>query len=212
MATAAPLYDLMLLLSTNSTDERRAKVLDDVRSAISSDGGEVQRNDEWGTRGLTYQISHQADAEYHLLQFSGSPTLLDSLSHSLRIADDVLRFRIIKSKPGTPAPPDSPPPVVAGVAATSGGGPGASATTASAGEPDSTATVGSPKESPDAAAQSAGAGSPAGGDGAGGAPAGGAETSSESSDARAGEDAASAGPDESRDADSPATGGDAGEA
>jgi small subunit ribosomal protein S6 len=112
MAKQAPLYDLMLLLSTTVDDERRAKIRSDVEAQISG-GGSIERNDQWGTRALPYQINHQKEAEYHLLQFSGPSSLLEAVSHSLRITDGVLRFRIIKVLPGTPAPPESAPPLVA---------------------------------------------------------------------------------------------------
>jgi small subunit ribosomal protein S6 len=112
MAKQAPLYDLMLLLSTNVEDERRAKILSDVEAQITG-GGSIERNDQWGTRALAYQINHQKEAEYHLLQFSGPSSLLDAVSHTLRITDGVLRFRIIKVLPGTPAPPESGTPVAA---------------------------------------------------------------------------------------------------
>lgn len=113
MTQTIPLYDLTLLLSTKAEQERRAKILTDTQAAITAAGGTVERNDGWGTRPMTYQIDHQADAEYHLLQFTGPPALLESLSHTLRIDDAVLRFRIIKNLPGTPPAPDSPPPVMA---------------------------------------------------------------------------------------------------
>ncbi len=109
MPTEAPLYDLMLLLSNDVEEERRAKIVDDVRQAISSGGGSIAHDDEWGTRPLAYRIAHEGDAEYHLLQFTGPSALLDSLGHSLRIADGVLRFRIIKVLPGTPGPPKPEP-------------------------------------------------------------------------------------------------------
>lgn len=117
MAQRAPLYDLTLLLSTSIEDEDRARILAEVESAISSGGGSVERHDNWGTRPMTYRINHQRDAEYHLLQFTGPPSLLEALSHSLRIADGVVRFRIIKVIPGTPPAPDSPPPVISPVPA-----------------------------------------------------------------------------------------------
>ena len=121
MAQQAPLYDLVLLLSTNAPDEERSRVLSEVETAISSGGGSVERNDDWGVRPMTFRINHQRDAEYHLLQFTGPVSLLESLSHSLRIADGVLRFRIIKVTPGTPPAPDSPPPVLAGATAAPAG-------------------------------------------------------------------------------------------
>ena len=79
MPTESPLYDLMLLLSNDAEEERRAKIVDDVRQAISSGGGSIAHDDDWGTRALAYRIAHQGDAEYHLLQFTGPPALLDSL-------------------------------------------------------------------------------------------------------------------------------------
>ena len=47
--------------------------------------------------------THTADAEYHLLQFSGPPALVETLSYNLKITDGVVRHRIIKVTPGTPA-------------------------------------------------------------------------------------------------------------
>ncbi len=122
MPRQAPVYDLVLLLAMSAPDEERAKILGDVEAAISGGGGSLERNQDWGRRPLTYQINHQPEAEYHLLQFSGPPSLLESLSHYLRIADGVLRFRIVKVLPGTPPPPDSAPPVIAAAAAALAGG------------------------------------------------------------------------------------------
>jgi small subunit ribosomal protein S6 len=125
MPEHAPTYDLMLLLSTTAPDEQRAKVLSDVEAAINGSGGSIERNDDWGVRGMSFRINHQADAEYHLLQFKAPTELLETLSQRLRISDGVLRFRIIKVRPGTPPAPESAPPVVAPVAsaADSGSGP-----------------------------------------------------------------------------------------
>ncbi|MEA2161020.1 MAG: small subunit ribosomal protein [Solirubrobacteraceae bacterium] len=140
MATEPTIYDLVLLLSTNTEEDDRAKVLSEVEAAITSSGGTIERNQDWGTRPLTYRINHQGDAEYHLLQFQGPTTLLDSLSHSLRIADGVLRFRIIKVIPGTPPAPDSAPPLVAPAATASAGAP-SPVPVAVAAAPDDAGTV-----------------------------------------------------------------------
>jgi small subunit ribosomal protein S6 len=111
MAESATLYDLTLLLSVETEDERRAKIVSDVESAITSAGGSIERHDSWGRRPMAFRIEHQTDAEYHLLQFHGPVSLLESLSHTLRIDDGVLRFRVIKVLPGTPPAPESPPPI-----------------------------------------------------------------------------------------------------
>lgn len=121
MPAQSPVYDLTLLLSTSAPEEQRAKILADVESAIGAAGGSIERRDDWGTRPLAYRIRHQPDADYHLLQFTAPPSLIETLSHDLRITDGVVRFRVIKNLPGTPPPPDSAPPVVATAAAPTGG-------------------------------------------------------------------------------------------
>jgi small subunit ribosomal protein S6 len=108
------LYDLVLLLSMSADEETRAKLVVDVETMITAAEGSISRNQSWGQRPTTYRINHQTEAEYHLLQFTGPTSLLETLSHNLRIADAVLRFRIIKVVPGTPEAPDSAPPILAG--------------------------------------------------------------------------------------------------
>jgi small subunit ribosomal protein S6 len=110
------LYDLMLVISTTAEDERRAKIVADAESQITGGGGTVERKDDWHTRPMAYEIDHQTEGEYHLLQFTGPTALLEALSHNLRIDDAALRFRIIRVIPGTPPPPDSAPPVLAAAA------------------------------------------------------------------------------------------------
>jgi small subunit ribosomal protein S6 len=106
MTLPAPTYDLVLLLDTEAEADVRAKIVADASAAIGAQG-ELLRHDVWGDRALTYPIEHKTAAEYHLLQFHAStPDLLRGLDRSLRIADGVVRFRIVKLKPGTPAAPD----------------------------------------------------------------------------------------------------------
>lgn len=99
-------YDLMLVLSSSVDDERRAKILDDIEQMITSGGGQIERDDDWGLRTLAYEIRHQQDGLYRLIQFTAPPALNETLSYNLKILDGVLRFRIIKVLPGTPPPPE----------------------------------------------------------------------------------------------------------
>jgi small subunit ribosomal protein S6 len=100
----ATLYDLMLMLDPNVPDDRHREILDSVNGAIDGKGTLVGQHD-WGIRRMAFEIDHRPDAAYHLFQFEGPSELIDQLNNSLRIADGVLRHRIIKVKPGTPAPP-----------------------------------------------------------------------------------------------------------
>jgi small subunit ribosomal protein S6 len=95
MTKTAPVYDLVLMLDLEADDEVRAKVLADARAAITAQGTLVGEQ-VWGARTLAYPIAHRTQAEYHLLQFTGPPTLIEGLEHALRIDDGVVRHRVIK--------------------------------------------------------------------------------------------------------------------
>src|ERR1700685_362304 len=106
MTPPAPTYDLVLLLDPQAEEDTRTKIVADTRAAIEAQG-EFLRHDEWGDRALTYPIDRKTTAEYHLLQFhAGTAELLSGLDRTLRIADGVIRFRIIKLAPGVPDAPD----------------------------------------------------------------------------------------------------------
>lgn len=106
MTLPAPTYDLMLLLDPQAEPDARAKIVQDARTAIAAKG-ELVNDADWGDRALTYPIAHKQNAQYHLLQFhAADPGLLSELDRALRITDGVMRFRIVKLEPGTPAAPD----------------------------------------------------------------------------------------------------------
>ena len=106
MTLPPPIYDLVLLLDAQAEESTRAKILADARASIEA-RGEIVRDDDWGERPLSYPIDHKKSADYHLIQFHVSDKdLLSGLDRTLRITDGVMRFRLIKLRPGTPDPPD----------------------------------------------------------------------------------------------------------
>ncbi len=108
MAELTPIYDLMILLQTSIDDERHAQIRADVEQTIADHAGQIELTQEWGVRNLAYEIDHVRDAEYNLLQFSGPAALVEALSYNLKIADGVLRHRIIKVAPGAQTPLEPP--------------------------------------------------------------------------------------------------------
>ena len=94
----------MLLLDPHAPDERHEAILSEVDQMIES-GGNLVGSHDWGQRRLAFEIDHRTEATYRLYQFEAEPELLERLRHRLRIMDGVLRFRIIRLKPGTPPPP-----------------------------------------------------------------------------------------------------------
>jgi small subunit ribosomal protein S6 len=101
-------YDLMLLLDPNAPEGRGEQILADVRATIEA-GGTLTGEHDWGLRKMSFEIRHVPEAHYELFQFEGDNELLERIDHMLKITDGVLRFRIIRLKPGSPPPPTPRP-------------------------------------------------------------------------------------------------------
>jgi len=105
----ARLYDLFILLDPGLPSERKDEILGNIRKSIES-GGSLVGAHEWGQRRIAFEIDHRPEADYHIVQFeAGSPSLLEQLDHNLKITDGVLRFRLIRLKPGSGPPPQPRP-------------------------------------------------------------------------------------------------------
>ena len=113
MSAESPTYDLTLLLDPEIEEARREKIVVDVEALIDQHAELVGRHD-WGMRKTAFDVRKRGDVDYRLIQFHATKPLLESLDHALKITDGVLRFRIVKLRPGTPPPSDTPPPIAVG--------------------------------------------------------------------------------------------------
>lgn len=95
MAAPAPSYDLVLLLHASAEEQARQKLSLDVDKLIQEQGTLLEGR-EWGIRQLAYPIGDELTAEYRVFRFQGPAALLNELDRQLKIADTVLRHRIIK--------------------------------------------------------------------------------------------------------------------
>lgn len=95
MAAPAPSYDLVLLLHASAEEQARQKLSVDIDKLIQEQGTLLEGR-EWGIRQLAYPIGDELTAEYRVFRFQGPAALLNELDRQLKIADTVLRHRIIK--------------------------------------------------------------------------------------------------------------------
>ncbi len=105
MVAAPATYDLMLMLDPKAEQATRTQIRSDVKAMIEQ-GGSVIGDHDYGNRRMAFEIDHEANAEYDLVQFHGPNSVLEQLQRTLRITDGVTRFRIIKLRAGVGDPPD----------------------------------------------------------------------------------------------------------
>ena len=59
-------------------------------------GGAVERLEHWGKREFAYEIDHQRDGYYTVIDFSIDGSRLGELERQLRLADQVVRHKVVR--------------------------------------------------------------------------------------------------------------------
>ena len=92
-------YELMTL-SDGRLDEQAVNDLTSrFTKLIADQGGNVQKVDQWGKRELAYEINHQTEGHYTVVDFDISADGLKEVQRQLGITDGIVRYKIVR--PGT---------------------------------------------------------------------------------------------------------------
>ena len=86
-------YEVMLILPPDAEASVGA-VVEKVGAALG-DQGSVGKVDDWGRRRLAYEIEHQHEGHYVVVEFDADPSALTELDRSLSLADQVMRFKVV---------------------------------------------------------------------------------------------------------------------
>lgn len=89
-------FEVMIILDITLEESAMQAVLNRSTELIESMGGQVGRVDKWGRRRFAYPIAHRTEGYYVVLEFSADPPLVEELGRSLRLADEVVRHKIVR--------------------------------------------------------------------------------------------------------------------
>ena len=85
----------MLILPPEADESVVSGALDRITRIVGEAGGAVGNVDRWGRRRLAFEIEHQSEGYYVVVEFTAEPEVLTELERSLHLADEVLRFKIV---------------------------------------------------------------------------------------------------------------------
>jgi small subunit ribosomal protein S6 len=90
-------YELMVILGGDLDEAVAQEWTKTITNQIAAAGGSVHRSvDWWGKRRLAYEINHKSEGYYAVFNLMAEPGALASLERSLRLADDVVRHKLIR--------------------------------------------------------------------------------------------------------------------
>ena len=91
-------YEVTVILSAKLEDDERVAALDKIKGYIERYNGTVGQIDEWGKKKLAYDIQHQSEGFYYLINFEGTNETPGGLESQIRIMEPVLRYLVVKKE------------------------------------------------------------------------------------------------------------------
>lgn len=90
-------YELMFAIYPKLGEEKTNKELNEVRSIITGNGGEIFNEDIWGERKLAYKVKREEEAFYAVFNFKTLPEKMKEINKTLHLNQLILRFIILKT-------------------------------------------------------------------------------------------------------------------
>ena len=92
------LYEVIVIVKSNIGDEGLAKNIMQLESSIKNYGGNVVTIEEPVRKKFTHKIKGAKEGFYVSVLFSSPPELPNTLKRTLSIADDVLRYIVLRKE------------------------------------------------------------------------------------------------------------------
>ena len=89
-------YEVMTIHRPDLAEDDIAARITELESYIKDNGATVTNRDIWGKRRFAYEIEHLSEGYYSVLSFQSEPPTVDSLDRMLRLADEVVRHKIVR--------------------------------------------------------------------------------------------------------------------
>ncbi len=89
-------YETMYILKTELESEQTAALVAKYQSLITEHQGQIDQVQEIGKRRLAYEIDHNREGFYVLMQFSTDTDVTQELERVMRIDESVLRYLTVR--------------------------------------------------------------------------------------------------------------------
>jgi small subunit ribosomal protein S6 len=89
-------YEMMIIVDSDHDDAMVDDVVRRVETWLGEGEGRLASTDKWGKRRFAYEIDHKTEGHYVVLEMVTGPRDMAPLERSLRLADEVVRHKLIR--------------------------------------------------------------------------------------------------------------------
>ncbi len=90
-------YESVIIINPN-VEEQTIKTLIAKFTDLINNDGKLEKVDELGKKRLAYEIKKQKEGYYIVFYFEANPTLIAELERVYRIADEVMKFIVVRQE------------------------------------------------------------------------------------------------------------------
>ena len=91
-------YEIMYIIRPTVLEDDRAALIAELNEIITSRGGEILEQNEWGMRDLAYEIQKHRKGYYVVLSVNCNDEARTEFDRVVRIKEDVIRHIIIRDE------------------------------------------------------------------------------------------------------------------
>ncbi len=89
-------YETVFIATPVLSETQVKETVEKFRSFITSNGGEMENEENWGLKKLAYPIQKKENGYYFLFQFAAAGDIVDRLETQFRRDERVIRFLTIR--------------------------------------------------------------------------------------------------------------------
>ena len=89
-------YEIVFIINPDAEDAEVMRLTEAAQKIITDQGGTIVKTEMMGKRRLAYEINHQRDGVYVLLEVEGSGREIAEFERRMRVNDRVLRYMTVR--------------------------------------------------------------------------------------------------------------------
>jgi len=89
-------YETVFILTPVLSETQIKEAVDLFKKIITSNGGEVLHEEDWGLKKLAYPIQKKSTGYYHLFEFKSEGSLIEKLELEYRRDERIIRYITVK--------------------------------------------------------------------------------------------------------------------
>ncbi|MGH8998584.1 MAG: 30S ribosomal protein S6 [Acidimicrobiia bacterium] len=89
-------YEVMLIFDASLEEETIRAAVDRYVEFLRSRGAEPGKVDRWGKRRFAYEVNHQWEGYYVLLEVGAETEVMEEVHRMLSLADEIVRHKVIR--------------------------------------------------------------------------------------------------------------------